>query len=102
MTDIDVLLEETRTFEPPPLFTHNANVSSAEIYDYAARAREAFWAEQARHLDWIKPWTKVLEWKPPHVEWFNGGKLDAPAHCGDRQVPSDHASERALIWQGEP
>src|SRR5437868_3360319 len=102
MTDIDVLLEENRKFEPPPRFTHNANVSSAEIYDYAARDPEAFWAEQARHLDWIKPWTKVLEWKPPHVEWFIGGKLNISANCVDRHLSTHRADKTALIWEGEP
>jgi acetyl-CoA synthetase len=102
MTDIDVLLEENRKFEPPPRFTHSANVSSAEIYDHAARDPEAFWAEQARHLDWIKPWTKVLDWKPPHVEWFIGGKLNISANCVDRHVSTHRADKKALIWEGEP
>ena len=76
MTDIDVLLTETRKFEPPPEFRLAAHASAPDIYDKAALDPEKFWAEQARELEWIKPWNKVLEWKPPHAQWFIGGKLN--------------------------
>jgi acetyl-CoA synthetase len=56
MTDIDVLLQENRKFEPPPEFRLIANVSAPEIYDKANLDYEKFWAEQARELEWIKPW----------------------------------------------
>ena len=102
MTDIDVLLEENRKFEPPPQFTRNANASSDDIYDKSSRDPEGFWAEQARKLEWIKPWTKVLEWKPPHAEWFVGGKLNVAANCVDRHISGKRADKAALIWEGEP
>jgi acetyl-CoA synthetase len=102
MTDIDVLLEENRKFEPPPQFSSAANVSSPDIYDKAARDPDAFWAEQARQLDWIKPWNKVLEWKPPHAQWFIGGKLNVAANCVDRHVTAGRGDRTALIWEGEP
>ena len=102
MTDIDVLLEENRKFEPPPQFKRTANVSSSDIYEKAGSDPEAFWAEEARKLDWIKPWTKVLEWKPPHSEWFIGGKLNVAANCVDRHVAGKRGDKKALIWEGEP
>ncbi|HEY4671968.1 MAG TPA: acetyl-coenzyme A synthetase N-terminal domain-containing protein, partial [Gemmatimonadaceae bacterium] len=102
MSDIDVLLEENRKFPPPPAFTRQANVSSADIYEKVSRDPEAFWAEQAQQLDWIKPWTKVLEWKPPHSQWFIGGKLNVAANCVDRHVTGKRADVPALIWEGEP
>jgi acetyl-CoA synthetase len=102
MTDIEVLLEENRKFEPPPQFRRNANVKSPDIYDDAARDPEAFWADQARKLDWIKPWSKVLEWKPPHAQWFLEGKINIAANCVDRHVAGTRADKKALIWEGEP
>src|SRR3954470_19765542 len=101
MSDIDVLLEENRKFEPPPEFERNANVKG-DIYDKAARDPEAYWAEQAGKLDWIKPWDKVLEWKPPHSQWFLGGKLNVCANCVDRHISGKRADKKALIWEGEP
>jgi acetyl-CoA synthetase len=102
MNDIDVLLQENRKFEPSPEFAREANVSSAEIYEKAARDPEKFWADQARELDWIKPWTKVLEWKPPHAKWFIGGKLNVAANCIDRHLSGARRNKPALIWEGEP
>ena len=102
MNDIDVLLQENRKFEPPPEFAREANVSSAEIYEKAARDPEKFWADQARELEWIKPWTKVLEWTPPHAKWFIGGKLNVAANCIDRHLSGARRNKPALIWEGEP
>jgi acetyl-CoA synthetase len=102
MNDIDVLLQENRKFEPPPGFARQANVSSADIYEKAARDPEKFWADQAQELDWIKPWTKVLEWKPPHAKWFIGGKLNVAANCIDRHLSGARRNKAALIWEGEP
>jgi len=73
MTDIDVLLQELRKFPPPPAFRSAANINSPEIYARAARDYEGFWAECARALEWSKPFSKVLEWTPPHAKWFSDG-----------------------------
>ncbi len=102
MTDIDVLLTETRKFDAPTEFRRTANVSSPDIYEKAEQDPEKFWAEQARELEWIKPWTKVLDWKPPHAEWFIGGKLNIAVNCVDRHVRGPRRNKAALIWEGEP
>ena len=99
--NIDVLLEETRKFEPPPEFRLTANVSSPEIYDKAERDPETFWAEQARELEWIKPGSKGLEWKPPHAQWFVGGKLNVAANCVDLTSPERGGTSRDHLG-GEP
>src|SRR6266550_4395653 len=102
MTDIDVLLTETRKFDPPPEFSRTANVASPDIYDKAGQDPEKFWAEQARQLEWIKPWSKVLEWTPPHVKWFIDGKINVAANCIDRHIKGPRKDKPALIWEGEP
>jgi len=102
MTDIDVLLTENRKFEPPPEFKRRANISSPAIYEQAERDPETFWAEQARLLEWIRPWTKILDWNPPHAKWFTGGKINVAANCIDRHVKGPRKDKAALIWEGEP
>jgi acetyl-CoA synthetase len=102
MTDIDVLLEENRKFDPPNEFRRTANVSNDKIYEQAARDPERFWADQARELEWIKPWSKVLEWSPPHAKWFTGGKINVAANCIDRHLKGARKDKAALIWEGEP
>jgi len=102
MSDIDVLLQENRKFEPDAAFAITANVSSRKVYDTADRDYEKFWADQARELEWIKPWDRVLDWNPPHVKWFAGGKLNIAANCIDRHVRGPRRNKAALIWEGEP
>jgi acetyl-CoA synthetase len=102
MTDIDVLLQETRKFSPAAEFSRAANVPTRDVYDRATRDPEAFWAEMARELEWSKPFTKVLEWNPPWAKWFLGGKLNASVNCLDRHLHGPRRNKAALIWEGEP
>src|SRR5687768_3436917 len=102
MSDIDVLLQENRKFEPDPAFALTAHISSREAYKAAERDYEKFWADEARKLEWIKPFDRVLEWNPPHVKWFAGGKLNIAANCIDRHVAGARRNKAALIWEGEP
>ncbi|MBV8075592.1 MAG: hypothetical protein JO284_04315, partial [Planctomycetaceae bacterium] len=71
---IESILTETRLFPPPPEFARKARISSLEQYqELWERAKddpEGFWGEQAKVLHWFKPWEKVLDWKPPHAQWF--------------------------------
>jgi acetyl-CoA synthetase len=102
MTDIDVLLQENRKFEPGTDFASAARVSSDAIYEKAAADPEAFWEAEARELEWIKPWDSVMSWTPPHVKWFEGGKLNVAVNCIDRHIRSATRNKAALIWEGEP
>ncbi len=102
MTDIDTLLQENRKFPPSDEFAGSALVSSPDIYAAAAADPEAFWEEQARQLEWIRPWDKVLQWDPPHSQWFLGGKLNISVNCVDRHAHGARAHAPALIWEGEP
>ena len=98
---IDTLLTEARRFPPPVAFAAEAN-GTGKLYEAAAQDREGFWAEQARALDWITPWSRVLEWKIPHARWFVGGKLNVSANCLDRHVRTARRNKAAIIWEGEP
>ncbi len=102
MSSIDVLLQETRKFPPADAFARAAVVSDPAIYQRAARDIPAYWAEQARELEWIAPFKTVLDWKPPHAQWFLGGELNASANCVDRHVRNHRRNKAALIWEGEP
>ena len=100
--EIDALLEERRTFPPSDVFRDAANAADPDVYDRAANDPEAFWERFARELDWIEPWTTVLEWAPPHAKWFIGGKINASVNCVDRHVRTARRNKAALIWEGEP
>ena len=56
----------------------------------------------AKELEWIKPWSRVLEWNAPDAKWFVDGKLNASANCLDRHVRTARRNKAAFIWEGEP
>jgi acetyl-CoA synthetase len=102
MSDIDALLNETRVFPPPADWKARARVTDPDIYARAAKDPETFWADFASELEWMTPWTTVVEWQPPNAKWFVGGKLNVSANCLDRHVRTSRRNQAALIWEGEP
>ncbi|HEX2300901.1 MAG TPA: acetate--CoA ligase [Pseudonocardiaceae bacterium] len=99
---LDNLLTESRTFPPSEEFAAQAN-ATADLYDEADADREAFWAKQARELDWETDFEQVLDWSnPPFAKWFVGGKLNVAYNCVDRHVEAGHGDQVAFHWEGEP
>ncbi len=102
MNDLDVLLQEDRTFPPPDGFRATAWVRDGSVHADAARDPEAFWARMARELTWMTPFTETLHWTPPHATWFADGTLNASANCVDRHVVGATRNKAAIIFEGEP
>ncbi|MES2708752.1 MAG: acetate--CoA ligase [Verrucomicrobiota bacterium] len=104
--NIESHLVEERTFQPPAEFSKAARVKSLAAYrkKHAASIAdpEAFWGAEAAELSWQKPWDTVLDWKPPHAKWFNGGKLNVSENCLDRHLQGDRRNKAAILWEGEP
>ena len=106
-TNITSVLKETRLFPPPADFAARAHVPSAAERDRLAAWAEAdpdgFWAEQAKTLDWFRPWDAVLDWShQPHARWFVGGQLNVSHNCLDRHLNSWRRNKAAIIFEGEP
>ena len=99
---IDALLQEERSFPPPPAFAAAANLSDPAIYDRAAQDPAAFWAGLAEELHWFRPWDSVLDWQPPFAQWFIGGQLNAAYNCLDRHIAAGRRNKAAIVWEGEP
>jgi acetyl-CoA synthetase len=95
------LYREDRSFPPPAEFVAQANVADAGVYEEAEADVEGWWAGQAEHLRWVEKWDTVLEWDPPHAQWFTGGKLNASDNCVDRHVEDGHGDQIAYFWEGE-
>ncbi|MSR03215.1 MAG: acetate--CoA ligase [Gemmatimonadetes bacterium] len=100
-SQLSTLLDEQRRFPPSAAFAAAAN-AGLNLYAAADQDQEAFWADQARALEWMAPWTRVLDWQPPHAQWFVGGKLNVSANCLDRHVSGGRRNKAAIIWEGEP
>ena len=101
-SSIDVLLHEHRKFPPSEAFRREAHIRDWSVHERAAVDFEAYWEDEARRLEWIRPWSKVLEWDPPRAKWFIGGKLNVAANCLDRHIGTARRNKAALVWEGEP
>ena len=99
---IEALLDEERLFPPPEECSRNANMSDPDIYQRAAKDPEAYWAQAAESLEWMRKWDRVLDWNPPIAQWFVGGKLNVSVNCLDRHVRGWRRNKAAFIWEGEP
>src|ERR1700704_3258591 len=75
-----------------------------EMYARAIKDPNGFWAEQAKRLDWIKPFSKVKNTSyDPHnvsIKWFEDGTLNVSANCIDRHLKT-RADQVAIIWEGD-
>jgi len=104
--NITSVLKERRVFKPKASFSKRAHVKSLRAYQRMAKKAEkdpkAFWANEARALDWFKKWNKVLEWTPPFAKWFIGGKINVAYNCLDRHLNGWRKNKAAIIWEGEP
>ena len=75
-----------------------------ELYKRSLADPDAFWREQAKHIDWMKPFYKVknASFAPENVsiKWFEDGTLNAAYNCIDRHLPK-RANQVAIIWEGD-
>ncbi len=75
-----------------------------EMYKKSVADSEGFWSEQARRIDWIKPFTKVKDVSfskdDLHIRWFYDGSLNVCYNCVDRHLDSK-GDDVAIIWEGD-
>jgi len=73
---------------------------------YAASVKDpvAFWAEQGKRIDWIKPYSKVkdvsFDAKDFRIRWYEDGTLNASINCIDRHL-AKRGDQTAIIWEGD-
>ena len=104
-SNTESMLQEHRSFPPPPGFAAQAHVRSMEQYA-ALHARsvedpDAFWAEVAADLHWFQKWDRVLQWDAPDPVWFGGAKTNLSFNCLDRQVQAGLGDKPAIVWEAE-
>jgi propionyl-CoA synthetase len=68
-----------------------------EFHRRSLEDRDAFWAEQARMIDWRRPYDSVCDTsRPPFVRWFVGGTTNLCHNAVDRHLAA-RAQQPALI-----
>ena len=69
-----------------------------EFHRRSIADREGFWAEQAKLIEWHKPFSKVLDYsRPPFAKWFVGGETNLCHNAVDRHLAS-RRDQKALVW----
>ena len=75
-----------------------------ELYARSINDNEGFWAEQAKRVDWIKPFSKVKDVSfakdDLHIRWYYDGTLNVCYNCVDRHL-ENKADDVAIIWEGD-
>jgi len=98
-------MTDAALYPPDPAFAARAHVDAA-AYDamYAASIADpdAFWGEQGRRIDWIRPYSIVKDVVFDHpdvsIRWFGDGTLNVCANCVDRHL-AERADQTAIIWE---
>ena len=71
--------------------------SYAEFHRNSIDQRDAFWAEQARLIDWQTPPQQICDYSnPPFARWFVGGATNLCHNAVDRHL-KDRAGQAALV-----
>ncbi len=96
-----------KIYPVPERWASSAYIDDAkynDLYERSIRDPNGFWAEQARAIDWIKPFTKVKNTSfDPHnvsIKWFEDGTLNVAANCIDRHLAT-RADQVAILWEGD-
>ncbi|HAB02711.1 MAG TPA: acetate--CoA ligase [Pseudomonas sp.] len=91
---------------PQALAVSQSAALSADDYQRLYRQSiddpDAFWAEQAKRLDWITPWSTVQrsDLSTGEARWFDGGQLNVSYNCIDRHL-AQRGEQTALLWEGD-
>jgi len=95
----------TDTYPPSAEFKANALVDEAkynEMYAASINDPDAFWAEQAKRIDWMTAPTKIKNvsyaFGDVSIKWYEDGTLNVAANCVDRHLAT-RGDQTAIIWE---
>ncbi|HEX9966168.1 MAG TPA: acetate--CoA ligase [Allosphingosinicella sp.] len=91
---------------PPPAALAATSHADADTYEELYRQSlndpDAFWAEQARRIDWVDPPTVIGNWSfdPVDIKWYEDGILNLCHNCVDRHLGA-RADQVAILFEGD-
>ena len=75
-----------------------------DLYKASVADPVAFWREQGKRVDWIKPYTKIknvsYDAKNLFIRWYEDGVLNVSTNCIDRHL-AKRGDQTAIIWEGD-
>jgi acetyl-CoA synthetase len=89
----------------PAEWAANALIDESRYLDMYRRSidePDAFWRDEAKRIDWIKPFTTVQETSFDEadfgIKWFADGTMNLAANCLDRHLAT-HGDTVAILWE---
>ena len=96
-----------KVYEIPSEWKKRAFADDAKykaMYERSINDPNGFWGEQAKRIDWIKPFTKVkntsFDTRNVSIKWFEDGTLNVADNCIDRHL-AKRGDQVAIIWEGD-
>ena len=95
------------TYPVAPNVADNALINYAKYEDMYARSIKdpnGFWGEHGKRIDWMKPYTKVMNvsYDPASlsIKWYEDGTTNVAFNCIDRHL-AKRGDQIAIIWEGD-
>ena len=99
--------EDVKTYDILKEATQDAHIDEAKykkMYEASVSDPDAFWGEEGKRLEWIKPYSKVknttFEYPDVSIKWYEDGTLNVAANCIDRHLAT-RGDQTAIIWEGD-
>ncbi|MFZ2005004.1 MAG: acetate--CoA ligase [Stellaceae bacterium] len=73
------------------------------LYKESIDDPNGFWGREGKRLDWIKPYTKVMNASydgDVSIKWYEDGTLNASYNCIDRHL-AKRGDQVAILWEGD-
>ncbi len=84
--------------------SHCDEAAYEKLYEASIKDPAAFWGEQGKRLDWIKPYSKVkdvsYDKSDLHIRWYEDGVLNVSANCIDRHLETK-GDQTAIIFEAD-
>ena len=98
-------MSEHQDWFPVPQSAKQNTHCTADEYDRmfaeSVQNPDAFWADQAKRIDWTTPPTKVGNWSfdPVSIKWYEDGVLNLCNNAVDRHVAAGNGERIAFIFE---
>ncbi|MGC1496402.1 MAG: acetate--CoA ligase [Sulfitobacter sp.] len=96
---------KSKTYAPSAEMIANAHIDEDtynKMYAASLADPDAFWGEQGKRIDWIKPYTQVKDVDftlgNVHINWYADATLNVSANCIDRHLAT-RGNQTAIIFE---
>jgi len=99
-------MNDQSLFPVPEAIAKAAHADDAKyqaMYRQSVDDPEAFWAEQAKRLDWSTFPTKIKDVDfadKARIRWYEDGVLNVSYNCIDRHL-AKRGDQTAILWEGD-